>query len=92
MLLLQEMGAWREGATQGMTGPKKYQGPGNGEDWSGCRLVSKVGQDPLDTTGPKMYNNMIGGHNWATLSLGYITTETWSSRLAVGHKADGLAQ
>jgi hypothetical protein len=27
---------------------------------------------------------------WATLSLGDINTETWSSRLGVGRKADGL--
>jgi hypothetical protein len=32
------------------------------------------------------------GYNWATLSLGGINTETWSSRLGVGCKADDLAQ
>jgi hypothetical protein len=28
------------------------------------------------------------GYNWATLSLGYINTVTWSSRLGVGRRAD----
>jgi hypothetical protein len=31
------------------------------------------------------------GHNWATLSLGDINTETWSPKLGVGRKADDLA-
>jgi hypothetical protein len=31
------------------------------------------------------------GYNWATLSLGDINTETLSSRLGVGRKADDLA-
>jgi hypothetical protein len=31
------------------------------------------------------------GYNWATLSLGDINTEIWSSRLGVGSKADNLA-
>jgi hypothetical protein len=30
------------------------------------------------------------GYNWAALSLGDINTETWYSRLGVGHKADDL--
>jgi hypothetical protein len=30
-------------------------------------------------------------YNWTTLSLGYINTKTWSSRLGIGCKADNLA-
>jgi hypothetical protein len=30
------------------------------------------------------------GYNWATLSLGNMNTNTWSSRLGVGHKTDDL--
>jgi hypothetical protein len=33
----------------------------------------------------------VRGYNWATLSLGDINTETRSSRLGVGRKADNLA-
>jgi hypothetical protein len=31
------------------------------------------------------------GYNWPTLSLGDISTGTWSSRLETGRKADDLA-
>jgi hypothetical protein len=36
-------------------------------------------------------NPVPGGYNWATLSLGDIHTEIWSSRLGIGLKAEGLA-
>jgi hypothetical protein len=31
-----------------------------------------------------------GGNNWASLSLGDINTESWSSRIGVGHETDKL--
>jgi hypothetical protein len=31
------------------------------------------------------------GYNWATMSLGDINTGTWSFRMGVGRRADGLA-
>jgi hypothetical protein len=30
----------------------------------------------------------VQGHRWATLSLGDINSETWSSRLGVGRRAN----
>jgi hypothetical protein len=30
------------------------------------------------------------GHNWTTLSMENTNTETWSSRLGIGRKADAL--
>jgi hypothetical protein len=50
----------------------------------------EAGQD-ISTVALRVVEGYKKGYNLITLSLGDINTETWSSRLGVGRKADHFA-